>query len=168
MEITPSLRAALGELYFKEGCDHQGWAFVPLGDINVKGNVVVFSKGAQKISIKLMDGIVPEVREVSRPVKGGFVFDYLACKVGQRRKYEGALLADPAALCWVKVGRGTFSSDQIEALSRLKISLAVFQIRDLLAPPAKIEMKWDIRSAEEWLDEIDDLRDQAESDDDYL
>jgi hypothetical protein len=168
MEITPSLRAALGELYYKEGCDQQGWAIVPLRGIDVKNNILVFSKGVQKISIRLMDRIVPEVKEISRPVKGGFVFDYLACRVGQQKKYEGAVLADPAALCWVKIGRGTFSNDQIEALGRIKIPLAVFRIRDLLVPPAKIEMKWEIKTGEEWLDEIDDLRDQAESDDDYL
>jgi hypothetical protein len=168
MEITPPLRAALGELYFKEGCDQQGWAFVPLKDIDVKNNILVFSKGAQKISIMLMDRIVPEVREVSKPIKKGFVFDYLACRVGNQKKHEGAVLADPAALCWVKVGRGAFSDEQIEALGRIKISLAVFQIRDPLAPPAKIEMKWEIKTGEEWLDEVDDLRDQAESDDDFL
>jgi len=29
-------------------------------------------------------------------------------------------------------------------------------------------MKWEIKSGKEWLDELDDLRDQAESDDDYF
>jgi hypothetical protein len=169
LEVTPSLKAALGELYYREGCDQQGWAYVPLKEISsIKDNVLVFSKGACKISIRLMDKIVPEVREISKPVHGSFVFDYLACKLGQQVKYEGLVLANPAALCWVKIGKGAFSEDQIEALGRIKIPLAVFRIRDVLAQPAKVEMKWDIRSGEEWLDELDDLRDQAESDDDYF
>lgn len=46
--------------------------------------------------------------------------------------------------------------------------MAIFRIQDVLAPPAKIEMKWEIKSGKEWLDELDDLRDQAESDDDYF
>jgi hypothetical protein len=168
LELTPSLKRALGELYYKEGCDQKGWAHVALRDISVKDNVVVFNKGIHRISIKLMDKLVTEVKEISKPVNGNFVFDYLACRVKNQDKYEGVMFANPTALCWVKIGNSAFSSDQIEALGRIKLPLTVFRIRDLLAPPAKVEMKWDIRSSEEWLDEIDDQRDQAESDDDYF
>ncbi len=170
LEITPSLKDALRELYYKEGCDQKGWAYIALKDIDIKGNVLVFNKGVHhRISIKLMDKIVPEVREISsRSVNGNFLFDYLACKVGQQSKYEDAMLANPAALCWIKTRDGAFSSDQIDVLHRIKLPLAVFRIKDVLAPPAKVEMKWDIRSGEEWLDELDDLRDQTESDDEYF
>lgn len=169
LEITPSLKAALSELYYKEGCDQKGWACISLENIhNSKDNVLVFSKGVSKISIKLMDGIMAEVKETSRPADGSFVFEYLACRVGQRAKYDGVELANPTALCWVKIGKGAFSNGQIDALSNIKLPLAVFRIRDVLAPPAKIEMKWEIKSGKEWLDELDDLRDQAESDDDYF
>jgi hypothetical protein len=169
LEMTPSLKGALGELYYKEGCDQKGWSYVSLKDIDIKDNVLVFNKGARKISLKLMDKIVPEVKEISRPINGNFVFDYLSCKVSQQGRYEeDVMLANPAALCWVKIGKGVFSSDQIDALDRIKIPLAVFHIRDVLVQPAKVEMKWDIRSGEEWLVELDDLRDQAESDDDYF
>src|SRR5687767_8644582 len=127
LEITPSLKSALGELYYKEGCDQQGWAYISLENIHSsKDNVLVFSKGARKISIKLMDGIMPEVKETSRPVKGGFVFDYLACRVGQQVKYDGVMLANPTALCWVKVGKSAFSDGQIDTLGTIKIPLAVF------------------------------------------
>ena len=37
----------------------------------------------------------------------------------------------------------------------------------MLAPPRKIEMEWDVRSGHEWLDELDDLKDQEEYDDEY-
>jgi hypothetical protein len=167
LEITRSLKDALVELYYKEGCDQHGWAYVPLRDINIKDSVLVFNKGACKINIKLMDRIIPEIKELSRPVNGNFAFDYLACKVGQQKKYEGVMLANPTALCWVKIGKRAFPDDQVDALGRIKLALAVFRIRDLLAPPSNIEMKWEIKTGEEWLDELDDLRDQAESDDDY-
>lgn len=168
LQITPSLKAALGELYYKEGFDQQGWAYVSLNDINIKDNILVFNKGVHRISIKIMDKIVPEIIEVSRPVKGNLVFDYLACKVSQQKKYEGIIFANPMALCWVKIGKSTFSNEQIDALGKIRLPVAIFRIRDLLAPPATIETKLEIRSGEEWLDELDDLRDQAESDDDYF
>ena len=169
LEITPSLKAALSELYYKEGCDQNGWAYISLENIHSsKDNVMAFSKGDRKIKIRLMDGIMAEVKETSRPAVGGFVFEYLACRMGQRAKYDGVTLANPTALCWVRIGKGAFSDGQIDALSRIKIPLAVFRIKNLLAPPARIEMKWEIKPGKEWLDELDDLRDQAESDDDYF
>jgi len=158
LEMTASLKSALGELYYREGCDQKGWAYVPVKEINPKDNIIVFYKGARRISVRLMDRLVPEVTETT-------AFDYLACRVGQ--KYEDVMLASPDALCWVKIGK-TFSSDQIDTLGRIKIPLAAFRIRDLLAPPAKVEIKWDIRPGEEWLDELDELRDQAEYDDEYF
>ncbi len=48
LEITPSLRAALSELYLKEGCDQNGGAYVSLENIhNSKDNLLVFSKCAR-------------------------------------------------------------------------------------------------------------------------
>jgi hypothetical protein len=67
----------------------------------------------------------------------------------------------------IKTGGGAFSENQVDALEKIKLKLAVFYIKDVLAPPRKIEMVWDIRSGEEWANELDDRRDQAESDDDY-
>lgn len=169
LEITPPLRAALNELYYKEGCDQNGWAYISLENIHSsKDNVMVFSKGARKISFRLMDKIMQEIRETSMPTNGGFVFDYLACRIGQQSKYDGVVLANPTALCWVKIGKAPFSDGQIDALTKIKIPLAIFRIQDVLAQPARIEMKWEIKSGKEWLDELDDLRDQAESDDDYF
>lgn len=168
LEVTPSLKAALAELYYREGCDQHGWAYVTLGEISIRDNTLVFNKGSHRISVRLMDKIVPEICEISGPVNGSFVFDYLACKVGQQKKYDGTMLASPTALCWVKIGKSAFSDEQIDALGRIKLPLAVFRIRSLLVQPGNIEMKWDIKSGEEWLDELDDQRDQAESDDDYF
>src|SRR4029079_4311107 len=36
LEITSSLKRALGELYYKEGCDQKGWAYISLDNIKFK------------------------------------------------------------------------------------------------------------------------------------
>jgi hypothetical protein len=183
IEMAPALKGALGELYYKEGCDQKGWAYISLENIYnatkesiifKDSNVLVFKKGFHRINIKMMDGLVPEIKEMCRPTNGSsenpsFVFDYLACRVGQSSRYDGVMLANPAELCWVeiKTGRRAFSENQVDALEKIKLKLAVFYIKDVLASPRKIEMVWDIRSGEEWANELDDRRDQAESDDDY-
>lgn len=178
MDVTKALKGALGELYYKEGCDQKGWAYTSLENIHnstFKDNVLAFKKGFHRISIKIHEQLVSEIKEISKPTNGSrenpsFVFDFLACRVSPREKYEGILVANPTALCWieVKTGKSGFSNNQIDALERIKIPLAIFYIEDVLAPPRKIEIEWDIRTGDEWLDELDDKRDEAESDDDFL
>ena len=169
LNVTPSLKDALREIYFKESCDQRGLAHIALHNVDIKNNVLVFGKGINNISIRLMDKIVPEIKEYSKPFNGKLLFDYLVCKVGHgNRNNENPILVDPASLYWVKMGRPAFSSEQLDALGRTRLSLAVFRIRNILAAPPDIETKWDIKSGEEWLNEIEDLRDQAESDDEYL
>lgn len=87
-----------------------------------------------------------------------------------REKYEGIMVANPTALAWVQVRtwKSEFSEKEIDALERIKIPLALFYIRDILSQPQNVEVKWDIRTGDEWLDDLDDKRDQAESDDDFL
>ena len=36
-----------------------------------------------------------------------------------------------------------------------------------MATPRDVEARWDIRNGGEWLDKMDDMKEQAESDDDY-
>lgn len=98
LEITPPPKAALRKLYYKEDCDQNGWAYVSLENIhNSKDNILAFIKGARRINIKLMDKTMQEVKETSRSANGGFVFEYLACRVGQQSKYDGVVLANPTA-----------------------------------------------------------------------
>jgi hypothetical protein len=178
LEMTKSLRGALGELYYKEGCDQKGWAFISLECIHnssFKDNVLVFKKGFHRISIKIHEQLVSEIKEIAKPTNNSkespsFVFDFLACRVRQREKYEGVMLANPTELCWVEVktGKSGLTDNQVDTLGKITIPLALFYIEDVLASPRKIEIEWDIRTGDEWLDELDDRRDQAESDDDYL
>ncbi len=202
LAITRSLINALGELYYREGCDQEGWAYISLKNIhnsisssdnrfkdNAKdnyyynNNTLVFNKGVHRIRIKLIKSIVLEIIEVCRPLnnnnkssdndESNFVFDYLACKVGQSDKHDdgGIIVANPMALAWIMISVGgikRFSDAQIDALEKIKLPLALFSIRDVLAPPRKVEMKWDIRSGEKWLNEVDDLKEQTEYDDEYF
>jgi hypothetical protein len=175
LQATNSLKGALAGLYYKEGCDQNGWAYISLEDIhnNKDAGILVFRKGAHKISVKIMQSIVHEIKEISRPAgSSGFLFDYLAFKVGQKDHYgsSNSIVANPVALCWVKAGGGGggFSSGQVEALGKVKLQVAVFRIRDVLAPPRQVEIRLDIKSGEEWLDELDERREEAESDDEYF
>ena len=171
LEMTKTLKDALAHLYYREACDQKGWAFAAFDSIDIRDNVVVFAKGPHRISIKIPAQIAAEIHQVSKlGSKGKPVFDYLACKVSQREKYEGVMVANPTALTWVQVKtRNTeFSEKEIESLEKIRIPLAIFYIRDILARPQKMEVKWDIRTGDEWLDELDDKRDEAESDDDFL
>lgn len=166
LEITPSLKASLGMLYCKEILDQKGWAYVSLRDISTKpgDNVIMFEKGARRINVKVPAQAMGEI--AARTASADKSFDYLACKIGDR--HEGVIVANPLGLCWVKTGKGAFSYSQIDALEKTGLQVAVFAIRDVLAAPGKVQARLDVRAAKEWLDELDDLRDQAESDDDYL
>jgi hypothetical protein len=174
LQITPSLKDSLGTLYFKESCDQAGWAHLSLRDAGAakdnNNNVFAFAKGERTIMIKIPAQAVQEVARLGRPAKGKLAFDYLACKVGGDTRRSGeVVVANPLGLCWVKMGRkGAFSADQIDAMEKTGLQVAVFAIRDVLAAPGKVQVRMDVRPAKEWLDELDDLRDQAESDDDYL
>ncbi len=181
MKMTKSLKSALARIYFMEACDQEGWAYAALDGIRIDTNTVVFAKGSHKISIKLPPQFAAEINQVSVPgLNGKPVFDYLACRIRQREKYESTAVANPTALAWVQVRTGLSSSSSdnrstsmllekdAEVLEKIKIPLALFYIRDVLAPPQKVEFKWDIRTGDEWLDELDEKRDEAESDDDYL
>ena len=160
LKVTESLKESLAELYYREGCDQNGWAFVPTGKIRIDENVIEFEIGVWRIRIKVPAQFASEITSTT-------AFDYLACQIGRKEKYDSPIVANPLALCWVKVGR-PLSQAHIDALEKVRLPLAIFSIRNILAPPAQIEVKWDVRPGKEWLDELDDKRDQAESDDDYF
>ncbi|MGI0037885.1 MAG: hypothetical protein ACRD99_05965 [Nitrososphaera sp.] len=180
LEITSSLRAALAELYFKEECRQKGWAFASLESIYAGGSarfkddaVLSFRSGNENIKVRIMHQIIPEVQEICQPVDGenhDFLFSYLVCKIGPQPEHKTPVVANPSALSWVqlKAGTGLFSARQHDALSKIKLSLALFSIRDLLAPPRDIETRWDTRTGGEWLDLLDELKEQEEYDDEYF
>jgi hypothetical protein len=175
LEITGSLKNSLAELYFKEESGQRGWAIASLQELHNRadGDVIAFRIGDKSVNIRMMPQLIPEIKETSRPAanKGGrpFVFDYLACRIGHAI-HEAPVVANPTALSWVhvKTAGALFTDNQLEALPRIQLALTVFAIRDVLAPPRKLEFKWDTRSGSEWLDFVDELKEQEEYDDEYF
>ena len=179
LEISGPLRTALADLYFREECRQKGWAFASLASIHAdaisrsrEDEVISFMFADQGIKVRIMQQVIPEIREICQPADGekyGFLFAYLVCKIG-RLPDVTPVVANPAALCWVqfRAGARLFSERQVDALSRITLPLAVFAIRDVLAPPRSIETRWDTRSGSEWLDHLEELKEQAEYDDEYF
>jgi hypothetical protein len=178
LEITSSLRNSLAELYFREESSQKGWAVASLAELHNGGNfaddhMMTLRIGGKTVRIKLMPQLVPEITEMSRPAGSGeektFVFDYLACRIGHAVQ-DAPVVANPTALSWVhvKTAGAPFSEDQLEALPKIQLAFTVFSIRDVLAPPRNLEFRWDTRSGSEWLDFVDELKEQEEYDDEYF
>src|SRR5262245_4183128 len=106
LDVTPSLNGTLGEAYYKEGCDQHGWAYISLENIHndmssqFKDNhILVFKKGFHRIRVRIPESLISELMEISRPTNTSignpsFVFDYLACRVGQKHTYDSVVIAD--------------------------------------------------------------------------
>jgi len=161
LDVTNALKGALGELYYKEGCDQKGWAYLSVESLNSGSadGIFVFKKGFHRIRVRIPESLNKEMELVSHPTNESvenpsFVFDFLACKVGTKEKYD--TIIEKPQLCWaeIKTGKGDFSKNQIEMLSLIKLPLAVFHIENVLVPPQRIEISWDIRSGKEWLEEF--------------
>ncbi len=95
--------------------------------------MLVLEKGFHRINIKIHEQLVSEIRQIAKPTNTSrenpsFVFDFLACKVSQRDRYDGVMIVNPTALCWVEVNTGgsRFSDNQVDALAQIKIPLALF------------------------------------------
>ena len=160
-KITNSLKGALGEVYYKEFCDQRGWAYLSVENINngPTGHEFTFKKGFNRIPVRIPSEVHPELESVSHPTNESaenpsFVFDFLACRVGTYDKYD--VVSNPD-LCWVeiKTGDSYLSKNQTEMLKHIKLPLAIFYIEDVLAPPSRIIMDWDIKSGSEWLKEFE-------------
>ena len=152
--ITNKLRGSLGEIYYKEFCDQEGWAYTSLENIYESMNpewVFTFKKGFHRIQIPIPEKIREEVKMLIKPTNQSktspsFVFDFLACRVGRSKKYEGVQTSD--FFTWVesKTGKGLFSSSQINTMSKINLPLAIFHIDNVLEQPESIEMKFDIKN----------------------
>lgn len=164
LDITNALKGALGELYYKEGCDQKGWAYLSVENINNGSDdgIYVFKKGFHRIRVRIPESLNQELELVSHPTNESvtnpsFVFDFLACRAGTRERYDG-IIENPQ-LCWaeIKTGKGDFSQNQVDILSLIELPLAVFHIEDVLVPPQDIEISWDIKSGKEWLKDLEEF-----------
>jgi len=160
--ITNKLRGSLGEIYYKEFCDQQGWAYTSLENIYSSMNrdwIFTFKKGFHRIKVRIPPKIRNEVSWLVEPTNNSesnpsFVFDFLACKVGKFKNYSGVKSSDFFSWVESKTGSGIFSNSQISAMSKIKVPLAIFHIDNVLDAPGDIQMGFDVRAGKKWLDEI--------------
>ena len=163
--ITNKLKGSLGEIYYKEYCDQKGWAYTSLENIYSSMNpdwIFTFKKGFHRIKVQIPQEIRKEISSLVKPTNNSesspsFVFDFLACKVGQSKDYSGVWSSDFFAWVESKTGAGIFSSSQASAMSKITLSLAIFHIDDVLEPPEDIDMDCDIKSGKEWLQELEPI-----------
>ena len=160
--ITNKLRGSLGEIYYKELCDQEGWAYTSLENIYESMNsewTFTFKKGFDRIKITIPERIREEVKMLVKPTNKSktspsFVFDFLACNVKKYREYSK--VNSDVFFTWVesKTGHMIFSGSQIKTMSKIELPLAIFHIADVLAEPKDIRMIYDLKSGEEWLKEL--------------
>ena len=160
--ITNKLRGSLGEIYYKEFCDQEGWAYTSLENIYESMNdewEFIFKKGFDRIKITIPEGIREEVKMLIKPTNRSktspsFVFDFLACNVKKYREYSK--VNSDVFFTWVesKTGHMIFSGSQIRTMSKIDLPLAIFHTADVLAAPKDIRMIYDLKSGEEWLKEL--------------
>jgi len=138
IKITDKLIGSLSEVYYKEYCDQNGWAYISLEQIHergVKKGILKFKKGFDRIYVKIPEEIIAEIEEISKPsskslTDPSYVYDFLACKVGNWRTYP--LIFDNIEkkdFRWieVKTGYSKLTTNQINTLE--KISLPLFRYR---------------------------------------
>jgi len=161
-EISRSFKGTLGELYYKAFCEQQGWAFSRLENLHSSMNpewIFTFKKGFHRIKVRIPKPFRNEIEWLIQPTNRSesnpsYVFDFLACKVGKSKNYSGVKTSD--FFSWVenKTGPAWFSTNQINAMEKIKLPLAIFHIENVLDAPEDIKMGFDIKPGKKWLDVI--------------
>jgi len=121
--------------------------------------IFTFKKGFHRIKIRIPQKIRNEISWLIEPTNNSksspsFVFDFLACKVGESKNYSGVKTGDFFAWVESKTGPGWFSTSQINTMSKIKLPLAIFHIDNVLDAPEEIKMGFDIKAGKKWLDGI--------------
>ena len=167
IKITERLTGTLSQAYYKEFCDQHGYAYTSLErihEIGIKNGVLNFKKGFNRIIIRLPDDIINEVKNISRPsnssiLKPSFVYDFLACKVGQDWKERDIVnIKDKNDFCWVdvKTGNSELTPNQILTTKKITIPLYRFRVPTPLIPSRNVEIYWD-KVDSEYLSRFDKL-----------
>ncbi len=160
--ITNKLRGSLGEIYYKEYCDQKGWAYTSLENIYESKNsewTFTFKKGFCRIKITIPKDIRPEINLLANPTNNSFsspsfVFDFLACRVGNNATYSKEPSSENFAWVECKTGNAVFTSNQINTMSKIILPLAIFHTSDVLEKPKDIHMDCDIKPGKEWIHEF--------------
>ena len=154
IKITPRLIGTLSESYYKEFCDQHGWAYISLEQIHetgIKNGVLKFKKGFHRILVKVPDEIIEEIKNISKPsnssvLNPSYVYDFLACKVGQDLKEKELInVKDKKDFCWVdvKTGLNDLTINQISTLKKITIPLYRFRVPNPLISSKEVTIYWD-------------------------
>ena len=154
IKITPRLIGTLSQSYYKEFCDQHGYGYTSLERIHengIKDGVLKFKKGFNRIMVKLPEEIVSEVKKISTPsnssiLRPSFVYDFLACKVGNDWKGGDIInVKNKKDFYWVdvKTGNNELTRNQISTLKNLTIPLYRFRVPTPLIASGDVTIYWD-------------------------
>ena len=151
INITEKLIGTLSEVYYKEYCDQNGWAYVSLEQIHERGikkGILKFRKGFERIYVKIPKEIISEIEEISKPTNKSlfgpsYVYDFLACKVGNKKTRNYILeYKKKYHFVWVEVKTGSqeLSPNQIQTLKKISLRLFRFRIPFPLGHPNEVDI----------------------------
>jgi hypothetical protein len=153
LKITPELRSALGETYYKEYCSQHGWAYTSLEQIYknpIHKNKLEFKHGFKRMLVKIPLEIQKEVTAIARSSHKkeedpSFAYDFLACNVYENENPRNLDGMKPEDFRWieVKTGYGKLGQNQFDTLKKIKISLFRCRVTSVLAPPEEVKILWD-------------------------
>ena len=152
IKVTSKLLGTLGESYYKEYCDQKGlWAYCSvefIDKVGINDGFLEFKQGFLRFQIKIPESIIPEINRISKPRlkkenSPSYVFDFLACKIGQYEKKKSKILnKTPEDFNWVEVkaGSGKLSKNQYLKSTETSISLTLCKIWNPEDNPSEIRL----------------------------
>src|SRR5574337_641579 len=153
LKITPELRSALGETYYKVYCAQHGWAYTSLEQIYknpIHKNKLEFNHGFKRILVKIPSEVQKEITSIARSTRKkeenpSFAYHFLACKVYESKDPRNLTDRKPEDFRWteVKTGYSKLGQNQFDTSKKLKISLFRCRVANVLAPPEEVKVFWD-------------------------
>jgi len=150
IDPTEKLIGSLSEVYYKEYCDQNGWAYISLEQIHergIKNGILKFRKGFDRVYVKIPKEIIPEIEEISKPANNkydpSYVYDFLACNVGKKKRFNYTLeYKKKYHFVWVEVktGNSELTSNQIQTLKKISLRLFRFRIPYPLTHPNDVDI----------------------------
>ena len=150
IDTTEKLIGSLSEVFYKEYCDQNGWAYVSLEQIHergIKNGILKFRKGFDRVYVKIPKEIIPEIEEISKPTNNkydpSYVYDFLACKVGNTKRFNYTLeYKKKYHFVWVEVktGYSELTPNQVQTLKKISLRLFRFRIPFPLTHPDDVDI----------------------------
>jgi hypothetical protein len=153
LKITPRLRSALGETYYKEYCVQNGWAHTSLEQIYknpIHKNKLEFKCGVKRILVKIPLEIQKEITMIAKTnnkkeENHSFAYDFLACKTYESEDPRNLADMKLEDFRWieVKTGYSKLNQNQFDTSKKKRISLFRCRVANVLAPPEEVKVSWD-------------------------